>query len=272
MHEIEMGWISEGSSSKLTIPLTDSSPWCKLLGDWPLPAEGTIEEIENALQRHTRNQVTLSGCPAASLLVLLWVRSIWGRDHNTAIHLDISGIKHDEYANSQKAAAARLACLLADEVVGSTDSCGFFGPDESSTPEEAIDLMSYLMDAWDPNLHLAVLGEDWTSMMQRTLTQCAIDGHQRIGIYGAGTHTRSVGDALMAPESMICCIIDDDKRRHGELLWGYPIVSPEDALKLNLDAVVLSANSIEDKLWHQASPLRSAGVETIKIYGQETDT
>ena len=76
----------------------------------------------------------------------------------------------------------------------------------------------------------------------------------------------------MEPGVEIVCMVDDDERRHGERLWGYEIVSRERALELNLDAVIISANSIEDRLWENAAAFREAGVATIRLYGGEDRT
>ncbi len=71
----------------------------------------------------------------------------------------------------------------------------------------------------------------------------------------------------MEPGVEIACVIDDDARRHGDRLWGYEIVSRERALELGLDAVVISANSIEGRLWERAGVFRDAGISVLRLYG-----
>jgi hypothetical protein len=71
----------------------------------------------------------------------------------------------------------------------------------------------------------------------------------------------------MRPAVPILCIIDDDPTRAGGRLWNYPIVPREEALRMDLEAIVLSSNGREEELWEAAEPLRQAGVEVIALYG-----
>ena len=253
-----------------SIPLCTESPWCSLLGPIELPEAGTLETLDAALSAKHIARVHLSGCPASCLLPMLWFKSIWCAQH-IPIEIDWAVDQLDS-VEPQCQSAARLACLLADRVECDQPERVWaqwgFDPSSPGIAEEAFDLLINLIDLWDPDLRLANLGEDWSEAMRKTLARCAVDGHQRVGIYGAGTHTRAVGDAFMQPPVEICCVIDDDDRRVGEQLWGFPIVSPQQAIDLGLDAVVLSANSIEDLLWERAATLREQGIPTIRIYGQ----
>ncbi|MFG0245870.1 MAG: hypothetical protein ACF8MF_07470 [Phycisphaerales bacterium JB052] len=262
---------SERGPIEGTIALSNDSPWCSVLGQMPLPEEGVLEKIDATLSGRHIDAVQLIGCPAAALLPLLWFRSIWCAQ-GTPINIEwpVSDLDSDP---PQRQSASRLACLLADQVEcsqpGRVWSSWGFDPGSPGIAEEAFDLLINLVDLWDPDLRLAHLGEDWSEAMRKVLAKCALDGYNRIGIYGAGTHTRGVGDAFMQPPVEIRCIIDDDTRRVGETLWGFPIVSPEQAVEIGLDAVVLSANSIEDLLWDRASVLRDRGIPTVRIYGQD---
>lgn len=253
-----------------TIALSNDSPWCALLGNMPLPIAGTLEQLDATLSGKHIRSVRIAGHPASALLPLLWFRSIWcAQGTPTEIEWTVSELDSD---CPQQQSAARLACLLADRIECDQPervwSSWGFDPGSPGIAEESFDLLINLVDLWDPDLRLASLGEDWSEAMRKALAKCALDGYNRIGIYGAGTHTRGVGDAFMQPPVEICCIIDDDARRIGETLWGFPIVSPQQAVELELDAVVLSANSIEDLLWQRASVLREQGIPTIRIYGQ----
>ena len=97
----------------------------------------------------------------------------------------------------------------------------------------------------------------------------ATAGHHRVGVYGAGTHTRAAGGALADPPVEVVCVIDDDPRRAGRRLFGFPILSAAAALGLGLDAVVLSSDSFEDELWTGAAGLRAAGIPVLRLYGGE---
>lgn len=93
-------------------------------------------------------------------------------------------------------------------------------------------------------------------------------GRQTIGVYGGGFHTRrALAEVLMDCPARVACIIDDDTRRQGGRLWGFPIVSREQALAMAVDAVVLSSDLYEDELWANSRVFRDAGIEIVRLYG-----
>jgi FlaA1/EpsC-like NDP-sugar epimerase len=110
------------------------------------------------------------------------------------------------------------------------------------------------------------LADAWTSRMVAGLKRAADQGLKRVAIYGAGTHTRGVGNALVAPPVEVVAIIDDNPDLRGKRLWNFPIVSPSDAISLDIDGVILSSNSMEDRLWESSATLRERGVPVIRLY------
>jgi len=102
--------------------------------------------------------------------------------------------------------------------------------------------------------------------MRGALEHCARTGKRRVAIYGAGQHTRRLGAVFASPPVDIVAVIDDNPDNRGKSLWNFPLVSRDDARALKLDAVVISSDSIEDKLAANAAPLREQGVEIIKLY------
>lgn len=119
---------------------------------------------------------------------------------------------------------------------------------------------------WITKYGLGSLAASGERRLRAALDRCAAAGRTTVALYGAGTHTRAIGSSLMEPPVRIRCIIDDNAELHGRSLWGFPIVSVAQALTMNLDAVVLSSNSMEDKLRAAAQPLARAGVEIISLY------
>lgn len=111
-----------------------------------------------------------------------------------------------------------------------------------------------------------LLDSSWSDRMRSALDRCAMQGRTRVALYGAGTHTRALGSVLREPPVQIVCIIDDDPGTHGQKLWNFPIVSREDALRMHVDAVVLSSNSLEDKLWENAARFRANSIPVIRLY------
>ena len=264
----------ESSDAKRTceIEVSMQSPWNRFFGSGSHPIAGSIDVLDAFLRdAESIERVSVVGHPASCLLPIVWLNSIWKSELGYAVKLrweTQQRLQPDEFP------ASRLACLLADEVEVGANSPTPVGLDplHPGVEQDAFDLLVHLTDAWDPNLRNALLGDDWVSEMRNALTRCASDGHRRIGIYGAGTHTRAVGEAFMDPPVEICCIIDDDHRRHGKRLWGFPIVSPEEAMEHQLDAIVLSANSIEQLLWERSAFFRERSIKVISLYGSEDTT
>lgn len=98
------------------------------------------------------------------------------------------------------------------------------------------------------------------------LQRCADAGHERVAIYGCGLHTQAGIAALREPPVRVCCFIDDNAANHGRSMWGVPVVSREGALALGVEAVVLSGNSVEDRLWANSAIFRERGVTVVRLY------
>lgn len=261
--------IIRAAGQTITVGLSDTSPWARLLGRWSLPVEGSIDAMARVIEPQAPlSAVTLTGCPSACLLPLLWLRSMW-LSPGAAVTLEWDRVE-DPSGQAGRQAAGRLACLLASEVrcadaAKASKRWGWEGPSSrwSDNALEAFDLLTNLIDLWG-------VGEtrSWSETARKAIHTCRSVGMKRIALYGAGTHTRGIGDALMEPGVEILGIIDDDHRRHGQRLWGFPIISPAQALELKPDAVILSANAFEDQLWEKAAPLRAAGIHVARLYGE----
>lgn len=263
---------SSDATRSCEIEVSTQSPWNRFFGSGSHPIAGSIDVLDEFLRdAESIERVSVIGHPASCLLPIVWLNSIWKSEYGYVVKLDW---ETDQCLHPDELPASHLACLLADEVEVETNSPIHVGfdPSRPGVEQDAFDLLVHLTDAWDPNLRNALLGDDWVSEMRNALTRCASDGHRRIGIYGAGTHTRAVGEAFMDPPVEICCIIDDDHRRHGKRLWGFPIVSPDDALEHQLDAVVLSANSIEQLLWERSAIFRERSIKVFSLYGSKDPT
>lgn len=268
--------LGEGASAReVMLPLSPDSCWANLLGRWDLPAAGAIERLARAIESipSPPDSCVLRGCPSACLLPILWLRTIW-LPLEARIAIDWRKVE-DPSDQPGRQAAGRLACLLASEVrcADPADARSRWGyaPQEPGrsvgAATEAFDLLHNLIDTWGLGSSHHSPAANWAQAVRRELLSCAALGMKRVALYGAGTHTRAVGDVLMEPGIEIAAIIDDDARRHGTRLWGYPIVSPDAALTLNLDAIILSANSVEDLLWERTARHRDAGIRVIRLYG-----
>jgi hypothetical protein len=272
---IELG--SDQSSPPIALALSDQSCWANLLGEWPLPTDGALDQLDAAIKELScpPEHVTFTGCPSACLLPILWLRTIWLAP---AASISIKW-EHVSDPSSQpgRQAAGKLACLLASSAEiaepGKAQQLWGINPDapsdSSDTYAESFDLLTNLIDLWGGGARYASPAAGWAEATRKAIVTCASLGLNRIAIYGAGTHTRAIGDVLMEPNAEIVGIIDDDARRHGDKMWGFPIISQDTALELNPDAIILSANSIEDQLWDRTARFRDAGIRVTRLYSAQ---
>jgi hypothetical protein len=102
--------------------------------------------------------------------------------------------------------------------------------------------------------------------MKSALQLCSDRGWKSIAIYGGGRHTKDVGSAFMTPPAHISCIIDDNPIRHGSCMWGFPIVSRDQAAAMGIDAVILSSDAHEPALLEACAPLQNHGIAVVRLY------
>ncbi len=99
------------------------------------------------------------------------------------------------------------------------------------------------------------------------------DGAGRIALLGAGRHTREIvrddadRDLRIDLPPEIACIIDGDERLHGQTLLGLPIIGLDEAIATDVDAIVLSSDTVEPAMWTQTAPARAAGIRVLPLYG-----
>ncbi|HVU64190.1 MAG TPA: hypothetical protein VHC70_09450 [Phycisphaerales bacterium] len=110
---------------------------------------------------------------------------------------------------------------------------------------------------------------DAIGKMKSALLLCADRGWKSIAIYGGGRHTKDVASALMTTPVDVACIIDDNPARHGQRMWGFPIVSRENAAAKGIDAVVISSDAHEPALLQSCAPLQGRGISVVRLYGGE---
>lgn len=108
----------------------------------------------------------------------------------------------------------------------------------------------------------------YVTALRRAFDECAVAGHTEVAVYGSGLHTQVGGAALCDAPVKVVCVIDDNPANHTRSMWNIPIVSRETALKMGVDAVVLSGNSVEDRLWDNCAQFRDHGVPVYRLYGR----
>lgn len=110
-----------------------------------------------------------------------------------------------------------------------------------------------------------------------TVREAAARGRKRIAVYPAGRHTRRIAEMFApavsgGPSGSPFVGFLDDNARPGQQAFGLPVVRPDDAFEMLCpDAVLLSSDAFEEKLWERTSGLRERGIEVIPIYGRYGD-
>ncbi len=91
----------------------------------------------------------------------------------------------------------------------------------------------------------------------------------RLAVYGAGDHTRRASRAFdWARERGIGVVAIIDDEPGAESAFGLPLVTPGEALdRLKIDAVVLSSDAWEGRMWERSAVLRARGVHVQALYG-----
>lgn len=113
-------------------------------------------------------------------------------------------------------------------------------------------------------------GERKNGRMADVLRALADEGVGKVAVYGAGQHTWDVIRALHSSPVEIVGIIDD--RARGRFA-GWPIAGPDDAGKLGAEAIVLSSDTHEEKMWQRRAVFEDRGMRVIRLYaGRDKDT
>lgn len=100
--------------------------------------------------------------------------------------------------------------------------------------------------------------------LRRVLLELADDGVERVGIFGAGTHTRAVAGIFGEAPLKVACVIDDNAALHGTEIGGVPVVGTAEARVMGLGAVVVSSNSREAEV---AAAAARVGAPVATLYG-----
>jgi SAM-dependent methyltransferase len=103
--------------------------------------------------------------------------------------------------------------------------------------------------------------------MKAKLQELARRDLNRVLLYGAGRHTLKVGEVLGTSPVQILGIVDDRRGERGERMWNWPILAPAEALKHGAQAVVISSDGMEQRLYESALRwFQSSGVSVHRLY------
>lgn len=89
---------------------------------------------------------------------------------------------------------------------------------------------------------------------------------KRIVIYGAGYHTTNLFAIADIGRAEIIGIADREPVTHGELRFGFSVISPEEIALLKPDVILISSNTYQDEIYESLEKYQIDGVELIRLY------
>ncbi|MCA9292239.1 MAG: hypothetical protein KDA20_00315 [Phycisphaerales bacterium] len=124
----------------------------------------------------------------------------------------------------------------------------------------------------DQRLLRVAIDNPFATAISRGLGEAAADGCTSVAVYGIGFHTQVGSAAIAEPPVRIACFIDDNASNHGRELWNIPVVSRDDARRMGVDGIVLSANSVEDRLYENCAAFLAQGIKVYRLYGETSSS
>jgi hypothetical protein len=104
---------------------------------------------------------------------------------------------------------------------------------------------------------------DGPERMRAILTTLA---GRTIVIHGVGEHTRQLGPIFAASPARIVAFTDDDRARHGQRIWNWPVISPTQAAVTGATDVIISSWLHESSIWHRREAYERQGLRVWPVY------
>lgn len=143
--------------------------------------------------------------------------------------------------------------------------CWSRGPERQTTCLDALwlrsDALRWLRERPDRAFEVG-----WRESLEAALRKLGQQGVTRAALYGAGRHTRSLAETMRRSATPIVAVLDDGTDDRSPAIAGVPVVRPERAVDLGVEAVILSSNCHEEALWRASAPLRRAGIEVVRLH------
>lgn len=90
-----------------------------------------------------------------------------------------------------------------------------------------------------------------------------------LAVFGTGRHTLELKRVFDHAGARLVAFLDDDANRHGQQLWGLPIVAPEQAAQLGATDIIISSWLHQDTIARRCAGLASTGVRAHRLYGSQ---
>lgn len=90
-------------------------------------------------------------------------------------------------------------------------------------------------------------------------------GFRRLALYSAGEVTELVIHALAGLPIELVAIIDDDPKKQGRVMFGYPVVRPERSKELGIDAIIVTTFRYRRTIMQRVQHLKDEGIQIIGL-------
>jgi peptidoglycan/xylan/chitin deacetylase (PgdA/CDA1 family) len=104
--------------------------------------------------------------------------------------------------------------------------------------------------------------------VRRVVQRCVKTGIRRIALYGAGQHTARLLHSTPLWPLQVLAIVDDDPNLRGTQRFGLPVWTPADMNRLELDAVLISSDRFEERMYERLAPLATGGLDVLRLYAE----
>jgi SAM-dependent methyltransferase len=113
---------------------------------------------------------------------------------------------------------------------------------------------------------------DAARRMAGVLAEAHLRGLETVALYGAGAHTAKVVESLFHAPVRIAAFVDDDSRQQGQMVFGWDVVTPEQAIALGIKAIILNSDRCEAQLFEQSGVFEEAGIPVLRLYADRSSS
>ena len=94
----------------------------------------------------------------------------------------------------------------------------------------------------------------------------ARENGKTVGLFGGGPHTMELLTLLKNEDITWVKIFDNNHWKHGKLMFGIPIVKPDEVSLKSVDCILVSSAEFEKEMVEQIRALAGSQIEVIRIY------
>ena len=89
---------------------------------------------------------------------------------------------------------------------------------------------------------------------------------QNVALYGASDTTFSIYRYLTNNNIKVACVLDDDKRKHGQRIYDSEVVDPKNIDKYTVDALIISTVQYQEELYKRVKGSKGNKYKIVKLF------